>query len=90
MLRFTRRWLPLLVLGLIMVWAVPVLGCPNCKNSLPDSDDVGMITRLRDGYSWSYVGMSSMPFLAVGIIGYQLFKRIQQAEALENAEVKSK
>ena len=89
-MRTYHRWMPLLVLGLLLLGAVPALACPNCKNSLPDTDDVGAITRLRDGYFWSYISMSSMPFIAVGVIGYNLFKRIKQADAIAEAESNTK
>ena len=47
--------------------------CPNCKNGHVDSDDPGASERLREGYFWSYLGMTSMPFLTVGGIVSLLF-----------------
>jgi len=85
-MRFPQRWMPMLVLGWILMFSGLAMACPNCKNSLPDSDDPGMITRLRDGYFWSYVGMSSMPFVAVGTIGVLLYRRIHAAEACAEPE----
>ncbi len=83
------RWSHRLIfpLALVLIVAVPwvVHACPNCKNSLPDSDDVDLITRLRDGYFWSYIGMSSMPFVALGTIGVKLYRRTKAAEAAENS-----
>lgn len=71
-----------LLLALLVVLLLPVLAhaCPNCKNALPDSDDPGFLTGLRDGYFWSYVGMSAMPFLALGTVGSVFFKRLKATE----------
>ena len=86
-MRFARRYMPLIVLGWVLLFAGVATACPNCKNSLPDSDDPGMIGRLRDGYFWSYVGMSSMPFIAVGTIGTKLYRRLKAAEEASEADV---
>ena len=61
--------------------------CPNCKNGHVDSDDPLASERLRDGYFWSYIAMSSMPFLAVGGITGLLFysNRKQRVATMEKA-----
>lgn len=58
--------------------ATVAAACPNCKNALPDTDDPGLIFRLRDGYVWSYIGMSSVPFLMAGTFGTVMYKRIKR------------
>jgi hypothetical protein len=51
---------------LVLTISVSCCACPNCKNSQPDSDDPGLAARLSNAYLWSYVAMTSMPFLTVG------------------------
>lgn len=58
---------------ILALYAPTALACPNCKNAHVDSDDPEASERLREGYFWSYIGMTSMPFLAVGGIATMLF-----------------
>jgi len=53
-------------LVLVLSAALNTSACPNCRNSQPDSDDPGLALRLSQAYLWSYVAMTSMPFLTVG------------------------
>lgn len=57
--------------------------CPNCKNGHVDSDDPLASERLKDGYFWSYIAMTSMPFLAVsGITGLLFYSNRKQRLAM--------
>jgi hypothetical protein len=40
--------------------------CPNCKNAQPEGADSTTARRMSDGYFWSYLAMSAMPFLTIG------------------------
>lgn len=61
--------------------------CPNCKNSIPEAGEQAAL-RMREGYFWSYLFMTSMPFVAVGgIVALAYFAR--RNRALEQARQKS-
>src|SRR5689334_9887387 len=65
-----------LTVGIVIAMALlasAVHACPNCKNAHVDSDDPGASERLRDGYFWSYIAMTTMPFAAAGGITGLLF-----------------
>ena len=77
----TMRRLRVLILSLcaLALSASLAHACPNCKNGHVDSDDPLASERLRDGYFWSYIAMTSMPFLAVsGITGLLFYSNRKQ------------
>ena len=77
----------LLFLILLALSASAVLACPNCKNGHIDSDVPGASERLSEGIFWSYIGMTSMPFLSVGsIAGLLLHSRRKQRLAMSLAQ----
>lgn len=63
-----------------IVFCCTALACPNCKNSKPDNDDPTLAPRLSEGYFWSYIAMSSVPFLAVGCIAGALVRASRSAK----------
>jgi hypothetical protein len=73
----------LLVLCMLLLthaaWA-----CPNCKYALPDSDDLGLVDRLRAGFGWSYAILTVMPFAAVATIGTAFYRQNKMAERAAN------
>lgn len=84
-----HRLAPLLALLVVLLLPVLAHACPNCKNSLPDSDDPGFLTGLRNGYFWSYIGMSAMPFLALGTVGTVFYRRLRAAEKHDDVPPKA-
>jgi hypothetical protein len=69
----------LAALLMLLVFSTAAGACPNCKNALLESGDLDAVTRMKDGYFWSYVVMSSMPFLAIGTIAFLLFQSARKA-----------
>jgi len=61
--------------GFLILLSFAASACPNCKNALPDSDNPETAVRLSEGYFWSYVAMSTMPFVAIGTIAGIVFLR---------------
>ena len=79
----------LLVIFVLALSSVPAHACPNCKNGHVDSDDPLASERLRDGYFWSYIAMTSMPFLAIcGITGMLLYSNRKQRLAAATVNLK--
>ena len=73
---------PLLVLsGCLFFFSFEALGCPNCKNAKLTGKEAEASRRMSEGYFWSYLGMSSMPFLLVSGIGGMLFLSNRQQQA---------
>jgi hypothetical protein len=70
-MRFRNRFLKWLLLAAVIV-GVGAHACPNCKNALLESGD-GPSARMREGYFWSYIVMSSMPFLSLSILAVIVF-----------------
>src|SRR5205823_4621127 len=76
--RRMKRTIQSLILLSVLVLGVRANACPNCKNARPESDDPLAAVRLKDAYFWSYICMSSVPFLIVGIIGTKLYWRMRK------------
>lgn len=78
-----RRCVLFVLIIVLLFWLLSrgVSACPNCKNALPDSDDPFLIFRLRNGYVWTYIGMSSVPFLSLGVLGGILYRRVKRANS---------
>jgi hypothetical protein len=65
------------VFAVVCVWMLtlsPASACPNCRNAKFGDEEATL--RLREGYFWSYVVMSSMPVASVvAIAGLLVYSR---------------
>jgi len=79
MRRFKRalKWLLIIPAALACTAA---FACPNCKNSIPEGGEQ-LARQMREGYYWSYIFMTSVPFLATGSIATLLYLSHRRALA---------
>jgi hypothetical protein len=78
-----RRVLALLLAAMLWINAC-AYACPNCKNAQLESGEEAS-SRMREGYFWSYVVMSSMPFAAVGSVAAFLVFQARRQKVLRQS-----
>lgn len=62
----------------MLLFCGAALACPNCKNSIPEGGEA-LAMRMREGYYWSYIFMTSVPFVAVSCIAAMLYRAHRKA-----------
>jgi hypothetical protein len=80
------RTLSRCVLPVVCLWLLTLSSasaCPNCRNAKLENQEATL--RLREGYFWSYVVMSSMPVASVvaiaGLLVYSRHKALRKDRA---------
>lgn len=75
-----KKMLPTALLAGIALLALSgaASACPNCKNALLESGDLAA-ARMKDGYFWSYVAMTSMPFILLGTVTVLLLRSARKS-----------
>jgi hypothetical protein len=69
-------WLLIAIIGAL---AVPAWACPMCKVAMEQTADPQHLTRWGAAFSVGVLTMVSMPFLLVGVIGWQIARHARRA-----------